>query len=631
MKNLLESHWNELQKKLPAEQIFYLFIMLAFTEYRKKQLGVVCESKDVEPDDFLGLFQDIPQYDLKEAVFRFCEKVDWLLLENNREIQMVLKDVRNLIFWLLFEDMGAGKKSDIQKLDELLEDILELTGTAGEYVATPYSIRELTKELLSDIKPRRMADLCCGTAVFGVGMWEALSQKRRDIWFYGAEIDSVLSDIGRILLFLHGIEGQIDRKDLLSVLTKKAEQQKSQFGTTGEPDSRYDLIVMDIPRGNNKSIPYDERDLRLQDFNRKTIYSDWIFIQDALYHLNDGGYAAVLCTNGTLIRANEKLLREKIVVHDWLEAVISLPANLYPNTGTGTELLIFHKGKAPSRTGQILFVDISRYYFREKRNSHSISEEGRKLVCSAFKKYQEIKGVSVIRKTGTMDFQTFSFKPMQYIQQEMEGKQGETICLSEVAEIVRGAQITSKDIQNDIYSNRYSNIPGLAASDMAYFINIKDIQNDRIVYGDAEKISMAHPACKKKFRIQEDDLLITSKGTAIKITIVEPDPPPAFISGNLTLLRVDKKKYDPYVLFAYLNSGQGRIELERIQSGTTIRILNNANLKELKIPKYDQGLMERVGTRLKRKQEQFYKEQETLQKNYQNEKRMLLDLLKEEL
>ena len=90
------------------------------------------------------------------------------------------------------------------------------------------------------------------------------------------------------------------------------------------------------------------------------------------------------------------------------------------------------------------------------------------------------------------------------------------------------------------------------------------------------------------------------------------------------MIRVDPEKYDPYILFEYLNSGQGRISLERIQSGTTIRILSSASLERLKIPAYDLERMKSVGARLKENQLAFYREEEERKRRFWGERKRLL-------
>ncbi len=606
MKNLIENYWRQLQGKVAEDQMFYLFLMLIFANFRNQQNVQIIG--DFTQKSFKQSFNDVYDYDVREAVHRFSEKVDWILIENNREIQESLQKAKQVIFSYLNDGgckMVSGKtiSLSVEKLDDLVEIVSELYGNSIGYSSTPGCIQQLVIDLLGNVRAERFSDFCCGTAVFGARLWRNLARRNPKISFHGVDVDYTLCDIAKIMLFVHDIQsGEVEQRDLLALPeTQKGEQP--------------DFIVMDIPRGNNKSESYDDRDFRLMNFNKKSIYTDWIFIQEALYRLSNHGYAVILATTGALIRTNEKIIREQIVMNDWLEAVITLPPNLYPSTRTGTELLIFHKGKSEDRRNKILFIDVSQYFYRGKRNSYIISEEGQRLARDCFRYKKEIEGVSVIRETRKLDSSTYSLKPVQYIQQKMELQEKSNLCLCDIAEIIRGAQVLAKD----------NNCP----DGLAYFINIKDIQEQRICYDTADKINPGHQAYKEKFRIYEDDILITSKGALTKTAIVESDGPLAFISGNITLLRVNKNKYNSYVLFEYLNSEQGQIALDRIQSGTTIRILSNANLRELKVPEYSQELMHRVGEELKKKRTGFYRSLKELTDTYQKERSVLLEILKE--
>lgn len=626
-----------LQKKLPEEQTFYLFILMIFTGFWGKRSGTVGTEKFTY-HNFCRIIQDIQRYDTKEAAFRLGEKIDWMLLKTDEELEEAVQAAYEEI---LEKAVDSGR----EYLDFLLDSVLELAETTGGYITTPRNIRRLVGDLLCGIHPEKVADFCCGLSVFGIDMCRSICQKTKgglsQISLYGAETDPVLCAAGTMLMELYGIQGRIEQRDIL-VPPSESEMQL------------YDLIVLDMPRGTNKREVYDPRDPRLAGFGGRTVYADWILIQDVLYHLKDGGYAAVLCTTGALIRANEKPLREHVIRQDWLEAVITLPPNLYPNTRTGTELLIFHKGKTGERREKILFVDISRYYFRERRNAYAVSDEGHRAACACCRKFICIEGeetyrrnpenddiericyentnnankadnednsdnsdkVSIILPCDALDRQTCSWKPIQYIHQEMEMGETGSVCLADIADIVRGAQIVKKDTQN--------------AGKMVYFLNIRDIQEGTVRYETAEKISANNAACKDKYRIREDDILITSKGNVVKMAIVGADPPSAFISGNITMIRVRKPAYDPYVLFHYLDSKKGRASLEQIQSGTTIRILNNMNLMALGVPQYSVEKMQEIGSRLKEKREAFLKKQRLLIEDYDTERKILLDLLKEE-
>ena len=332
-----------------------------------------------------------------------------------------------------------------------------------------------------------------------------------------------------------------------------------------------------------------------------------------MYRLSEHGSAAVIVTPGSLIRRNEVSLREQIVVNDWLEAVITFPNNLYPKDHTGRELLIFNKAK--KRKGKIIFLDISGYCQRTGRNVHSLTEEGIKLAKKVFDSAEQIPGVRAVCGREEIGENAFSLKPLQYIRRTGEKEIQSGITLEEIAQIVRGSQLLKKS--------------DIKESGAAFFINIKDIQNARLEFGQADRIQRTSSVCKAKFRISKDDILLTSKGAVLKAAIVEANPPEAYISGNITMIRVDQRKYDPYVLFEFLISEQGQIALERIQSGTTIRIISNASLQTLKVPNYDLARMKQIGGQLRRNQERYYREITEATTRFQKERGRLLDELEE--
>lgn len=93
MKNLVEKQWKELQKKINTEQVFYIIIMLIFSEYYNYK-----QSRNT-PDNFTqqyfnNIFSDIYDYEFRETVSRFSEKVDWFLVEDDRDIQDILQKLR---------------------------------------------------------------------------------------------------------------------------------------------------------------------------------------------------------------------------------------------------------------------------------------------------------------------------------------------------------------------------------------------------------------------------------------------------------------------------------------------------------------------------------------------------------
>lgn len=582
MQQRIEEIWRELKRKVPLEQIFYLSLVLAFCQNQRKEKGKITQAGVKE------VLERIQGYNLRVAFTRIFQFIRWEILDDEDIEEMFQIEVS-----LFREYLEKGGK-----LSELFQMIFAQAGKWDVYAPTPTEVRKLIVDILGFHKAHRIADFCCGGAGLGLELWKRLTIRNKEVSFHGEELNRNLCDAAQLYFSAYEVpDGEIEERDILTI------------PDTAESQS-YDIIVLDIPRGQNVTEVYDEKDPRLLCFNKKNIYSDWIFIQDVLYRLKKTGTAAVLVTPGALTRVNEEILREQIVVNDWLEAVITLPENLYSKYYAGTELLIFNKDKESSRKGKVIFIDISKEFKRQGRRTVEITEAGLLQVREIFVHSWEVKGVSAVCSREQIQKNQYSFKPSQYIQQEDEWEFVSELVLEDIAQITRGAQVPKRaDVVED--------------GDV-YFLNIKDIQEKRIQYEGADKVRSTNSVCKGKYRIQKDDILITSKGTALKLAIVEDYSPEAYISGNLTLIRVNPEKYHPYVLFEYLNSRQGQISLERIQSGTTIRILSNASLQKLKIPEYHLEKMREIGKELKENQTVFYREKYMLEKQYENKRKHLL-------
>lgn len=582
MQQRIEEIWRELKRKVPLEQIFYLSLVLAFCQNQRKEKGKITQAGVKE------VLEKIQGYNLRVAFTRIFQFIRWEILDDKDIEEMFQIEVS-----LFREYLEKGGK-----LSELFQMIFAQAGKWDVYAPTPTEVRKLIVDILGFHKAHRIADFCCGGAGLGLELWKRLTIRNKEVSFHGEELNRNLCDAAQLYFSAYEVpDGEIEERDILTI------------PDTAESQS-YDIIVLDIPRGQNVTEVYDEKDPRLLCFNKKNIYSDWIFIQDVLYRLKKTGTAAVLVTPGALTRVNEEILREQIVVNDWLEAVITLPENLYSKYYAGTELLIFNKDKESSRKGKVIFIDISKEFKRQGRRTVEITEAGLLQVREIFVHSWEVKGVSAVCSREQIQKNQYSFKPSQYIQQEDEWEFVSELVLEDIAQITRGAQVPKRaDVVED--------------GDV-YFLNIKDIQEKRIQYEGADKVRSTNSVCKGKYRIQKDDILITSKGTALKLAIVEDYSPEAYISGNLTLIRVNPEKYHPYVLFEYLNSRQGQISLERIQSGTTIRILSNASLQKLKIPEYHLEKMREIGKELKENQTVFYREKYMLEKQYENKRKHLL-------
>jgi type I restriction enzyme M protein len=90
-----------------------------------------------------------------------------------------------------------------------------------------------------------------------------------------------------------------------------------------------------------------------------------LFLQHMLSHLpsreKGGGRVAIVMNGSPLFTGDagsgESEIRRWILEHDWLEALVALPEQLFYNTGIATYVWILSNRKPPERRGQVLLVD----------------------------------------------------------------------------------------------------------------------------------------------------------------------------------------------------------------------------------------------------------------------------------
>ena len=83
------------------------------------------------------------------------------------------------------------------------------------------------------------------------------------------------------------------------------------------------------------------------------------FIQHILYSLKDGGKAAIVVPTGFITAQNgiEKTIRQQIIDNKWLRGVISMPSNIFANTGTNVSVIFIDKSNT---NGEVLLMDASK-------------------------------------------------------------------------------------------------------------------------------------------------------------------------------------------------------------------------------------------------------------------------------
>lgn len=598
MEKIVKYYWGQLESFLTKEQNFFAGLYLCFTAYlKKKQKQEVLQEYNVEDVRSLKqlreIFKYVPGYELKRAVNDFEESINWELLQENKKCRTFLCDYACVL---------DRQITDLKDLEEVVAVLCELASGMDGFMVTPLCVNRLLAQLAGERQYHGIGEFCCGLSGMGIAVYEKVAVRCPETFLTGEDNRQIYCDISQIRMFCHGIERpQVFCNDVLT-------------GKNGQ--DTFELVMADLPKGNNESISYLEMKEMGNEMAEVTgsVFSEWGYIYKLLERVSECGKAFIIATKGALVRQRENELRGRLIERDWLDAVITLPEGLYTGTYLGFELLIFDKKKPEKHKDKVFFADLTGKGVRNKRR-YVIQEEDIFEIAEAYMQFEDWEKTAVIRTREEIKESEYSWNPYLHLRlQKIQNQWKQTVELSKVAEVVRGAQI-SKNEEEELTQNPTH-----------YWLNIRNIGNGKITPDESVKLAPKSEKWEEKFGLREDDIVITSKGTELKICIVPPDFPPAFLCGNLTRIRADKTRIHPYVLYEFLSSEEGRISLESIQTGTTIRVLNNTNLMKMMVPIYEEGQM--IGERLKEIYIQYQKELERATREFETDREEMLSILK---
>lgn len=189
--------------------------------------------------------------------------------------------------------------------------------------------------------------------------------------FTGQEVNPDIYAIAKINLFLHGLNGQIQRGDSLG---------DPKFEDDGELD-QYDYVLANFPF----SADWPKDDLQDDPWSRfdwadklpRADRGDYAFIMHMAAQLDEQGQAAIVIPHGVLFRKHESKYREPMIENDLIEAVIGLPENLFQNNSIPSAILLLNHDKPAEREGQVQFIHAAdEAFYKELSNQNELTDEG---------------------------------------------------------------------------------------------------------------------------------------------------------------------------------------------------------------------------------------------------------------
>ncbi len=147
-----------------------------------------------------------------------------------------------------------------------------------------------------------------------------------------------------------------------------------------------------------------------------------MFIQHILWSLKDGGKAAIVVPTGFLSAKSgiEMTIRQKIVDNGWLKGVISMPSNIFANTGTNVSVLFIDKANTAEK---IILLDASKLGEKVKdgKNQRTVlhADEVERII-DTFTKQESVDDFSVLVTNEDIKAKGYSFSAGQYFEVKIE-------------------------------------------------------------------------------------------------------------------------------------------------------------------------------------------------------------------
>lgn len=235
----------------------------------------------------------------------------------------------------------------------------------GEFY-TPQNVVSLMTELIEPFEGK-IYDPCCGSGgmfVQSLRFVEAHSGNSKDVAVYGQEATPTTFKLAKMNLAIRGITADLGL------------EAADTFSKDQHPDLKADFILANPPfnlkdwRGEQELVD----DPRWSGFGLPPVSNaNYGWILHMISKLSQDGVGAFLLANGALGDPDTQNIRKEILEKDLVEAIVTLPRDMFYSTDISVTLWIVNRNKKQrnsspqgrtvtyrDRTNEVLFLDLRR-------------------------------------------------------------------------------------------------------------------------------------------------------------------------------------------------------------------------------------------------------------------------------
>ncbi len=281
----------------------------------------------------------------------------------------------------------------------LIKQFADDSGHTAQEFYTNRTVVHLMTEILQPQSGESVYDPTCGSAgmlISCIAHLKANGQEWRNIQAYGQEINQLTCAIGRMNLFLHGVEDFHIVND--DTLKNPAFIERGQL-------QQFDIVLANPPysikqwdRGAFENDKYGRNFLGTPPQGR----ADFAFFQHILKSMKpDTGRCAILFPHGILFRGEETDMRKKLVESDLVECVIGIGKNLFFNSPMDACIVICRTNKPIDRRSKVLFINARNEVTRKNAESY-LEDSHIEKIASVYHEFKVVNGFSAIADIETI-------------------------------------------------------------------------------------------------------------------------------------------------------------------------------------------------------------------------------------
>ena len=309
----------------------------------------------------------------------------------------------------------------------LIKDYNKDSGKYAEYY-TPHSIATILARILvpQAVQNVTVYDPAAGTGTLVLALAHEIGENNCTV--YTQDISQKANEFMRLNLILNGLVHSLPNvvHDDTLVSPRHLNARKDNIAT-------FDYIASNPPfnmdfsetRDTLAGEAYQKRffagvpNIPNKKLDSMAVYQ--MFLQHIIASLNDKGKAAVVVPTGFLTAGSgiPLKIRQHLVDHHWLRGVVSMPSNIFANTGTNVSVLFIDK----QHTGDVLLMDASKLGSKVKVDDNQrtvLSDAEIERIIDTFNAGQPVEDFCVTVSDKQIKEKKYSFSAGQYFEVKIE-------------------------------------------------------------------------------------------------------------------------------------------------------------------------------------------------------------------